>query len=102
MRCWIAVALLLGLPALALFADDKPKPKAEKKPVETFTDADKAGPDYAIQGEYVAEHNGNKVGVQVIADGDGQFTIKGYKGGLPGDGWDGEGIKQGKAKTEDG
>src|SRR5262249_19234571 len=78
------------------------KPKAEKKPIEAFTDVAKAGPDFAIQGEYVAEHNGNKVGVQVIAEGDGAFHVKGYKGGLPGDGWDGQGIKEGKAKTENG
>src|SRR5262245_31410265 len=102
MRKLIAALFLFGLPALVLVADDKPKSKAEKKPIEAFTDAARAGPDYSIQGEYVAEHNGNKVGVHVIAEGDGAYHVKGYKGGLPGDGWDGQGTKEGKAKTENG
>ncbi len=52
---------------------------------EVFTDASKAGPDYAIQGEYA----GDGWGVQVIALGDATFRAVLHKRGLPGDGWDG-------------
>lgn len=51
------------------------------------TDPAKAGRDYAIQGEYVGEIAGQKWGGQVLALGDGKFQGIGYKGGLPGEGW---------------
>ena len=50
-------------------------------------------PAFLAQGEYVGEAtdpdgNTKKIGVQVIALGDGKFHSVGYIGGLPGDGWD--------------
>jgi hypothetical protein len=56
-----------------------------------FTDAEKAGIDYKLQGEYVGElksDQGNrKIAVQVVALGDRRFRAVAYLDGLPGDGW---------------
>ena len=55
------------------------------------TDPAKADADFAYQGEYVGdvEREGvrGKVGVQIVALGNGKFLGVGYFGGLPGDGW---------------
>lgn len=63
-------------------------------------------PDYAIQGEYTGEVSVNgspvKIGVQLIARGDGKFDGRGYHGGLPGDGWEGTDPVKGSAVREDG
>lgn len=56
-----------------------------------FTDPAKAGIDYDLQGEYAGTvQSGDedlKIGVQIIALGDGNFQAVGFIGGLPGDGW---------------
>jgi hypothetical protein len=74
----IALAAMT-LPLLA--ADDGP----------TYLTPNEAGPDYVIQGEYLGEldaDNGRgQWGAQVIALGEGKFTLVGYEGGLPGEGW---------------
>ena len=83
----IRPSLLLVLclfPASAPAADlpkEKAKPKTE---AETFLDPEKAGPDYAEQGEYSNDWGG----AQVIALGNGNFRLVIYPGGLPGAGWD--------------
>lgn len=86
-------ALLIFAPALAS-ADP------------TFTDPAKAGPDFAVQGEYVGavktDSGDQKYGSQVVARGDGKFHLVGYRGGLPGDGWDKMDKTEADAKTEDG
>src|SRR5687768_11430880 len=49
---------------------------------KTFTNPTDAGPDFAVQGEYI----GPGVAAQVIATGGGTFHIVGFSGNLPGAG----------------
>ena len=64
----LTVALAFALPLYTRAADD------------TFIEPDQAGPDFAVQGEYVGEN----CGAQVIALGGGKFHIVGWGKGLPG------------------
>lgn len=93
----------LALAALFLIAAGSCARAAESS--AAFTNPEKAGPDFKIQGEYLGELNDergtNKLGMQVIALGDGEFQAVAYLGGLPGDGWSrGDRKSVGEGKIE--
>lgn len=91
----VTFAIVTMIMGAVSFADDKKS--------ATFTDGKQAGKDFQIQGEYLAVQEENKIGIQVIALGDGKFSFVAYPGGLPGDGWSRgmESIK-GKGELKDG
>src|SRR5262245_59630223 len=94
MRRMLLLAALLCFP-LAHLADE---PNAKR-----VTDPAKAGPDFAVQGEYLGETSAKtKLGAEVIARGDGKFEVNFLPGGLRGEGGDYSKHVAATAKTEDG
>jgi hypothetical protein len=79
--------LLVVTSALATCLGAASKHKETTDPAEAQKD-----PDFAIQGEYrgeglLSDQSPTKIGAQVIALSQGEFTVVVYRGGLPGDGW---------------
>ena len=93
MKCYwlggLATFALLGLLADGHALQEKKQP-VKKKPQAVFTDAAKAGIDYALQGEFAGTVGTKKFGAQVIALGNDKFEVNFLPGGLPGAGWDGK------------
>ncbi len=85
----LSVALVCGL-ALASTAVEAKGP--------SYTDPKKTDADFAFQGEYTGKLGDLKMGIQVIALGEGKFHAVSFVGGLPGDGWDGK--KKGESSGE--
>ncbi|MEZ6046730.1 MAG: DUF1080 domain-containing protein [Planctomycetaceae bacterium] len=78
---------------------------ADEKRKIAFLDAESAGVDFTYQGEYAGEaempEGKIKLGMQLIARGEGEFEAVAYKGGLPGEGWDGSEVSNGTGKMMD-
>src|SRR5689334_16482423 len=71
-RCLVCSIFCLSLAPWTAAAQVAATPEAAAK-----------DPDFALQGEYA----GTQVGVQVVAQGKGEFLAVVYTGGLPGAGW---------------
>jgi len=104
----IATSIIVVSMLVSASANDNEKPgQAKRSRAETAaTDIAMAGPDFALQGEYVGEIKGHdkpiKCGAQIIALGNGRFHAVGYYGGLPGDGWDEKSRVEADGQIEDG
>ena len=103
---FLLLTVLVLTESQSAFADDDgSKDAKQKEPRKVFTSPEDAGDDYPLQGEYsgtIKSGSGDiKIGVQVIALGDGNFRAVAYPGGLPGDGWKKELLKyQAEAKRD--
>jgi hypothetical protein len=84
MRRFLLCSLLLAALAMTELGGQ------EKKAPDTFVDPEKAGPEFAIQGEYEGAIGREKFAAQIIAMGGGKFDAFLLPGGLPGAGWDGK------------
>jgi hypothetical protein len=93
---------ILNLPSLLLVASSMAASVNAEDATRTYTDPANADADYMVQGEYSGTLAGEKIGVQVIALGDGAFDLVSYGGGLPGDGWDRETRFKANGLTKDG
>lgn len=72
---------------------------------QSYVDPAQTDADFPLQGEYVGKLTNPsgasaKIGLQVIALGEGKFRAGLYLGGLPGDGWVGNEIKRGEASRD--
>jgi hypothetical protein len=86
LRALLLACLCLSVPFAGAYQEKKDPPK---KPVDVFTSAAEAGPDFKVQGEYEGEVPGKgKLGAQVVALGGGKFDVYFLSGGLPGAGWE--------------
>ena len=100
--------LCVGFAVSALPADDKAdkKPKKPKPKNSAAVKPEQADADFAVQGEYsgeiIEDEEKVKLGVQIVALGDGKFRAVAYPGGLPGDGWNGKEKIRAEGQTKDG
>lgn len=95
----VRLASLAGLVLLFGLAADAVS--QQKKNPDTFTDPKEAGVEFQVQGEYIGTIGGkDKLGVEVVAKGNGNYVVNFVPGGLRGAGGDQDKIVVAAAKTE--
>ncbi len=94
--CWllgVSLVCAVSTPAWGQSKASQEKPKPKNTKPAAYTSEAEAGLDYNLQGEYGGMISGGyrrkRVGLQVVALGDGKFRAVEFVGGLPGDGWNG-------------
>jgi hypothetical protein len=87
------------LPLTAAAQTSAPVPSKKPAPAKVHVNPASTDEDFPFQGEYEGGDGEDKIGVQVIALGDGEFEAVWYQGGLPGAGWDGERAKVRRTKA---
>ncbi|CAN5300663.1 hypothetical protein BH11PLA2_BH11PLA2_30270 [soil metagenome] len=96
------LSLLFLTPLVALAQDKKPDAKkSDEKKLPRIAIYDPAklkdDTDFKTQGEYLTDSmSDQKLGVHAFASGDGTFTVRQMRGGLPGAGWDKPKVDDGK------
>jgi hypothetical protein len=104
-RPLVAGLFAAGILLAAVLPGATAQPKKKERIAFADPKAVAKDPDFAIQGEYEGtltfKGKEEKVGVQVIANGQGEFTVKALRGGLPGAGWDQKGVETFTAKRGD-
>ena len=101
-RCSFDFRFVLALAALHSLSPSARLLAEQGTPEIKTQHVDEAGPDFHVQGEYIGSlkvaADAELFGLQVIARGEGKFDARGYRGGLPGAGWDGseKWVYQGK------
>ena len=82
-------AVVLWIVSFGIAVLPSPVAAQVKPPVLAITDSAKAGPDFAVQGEYAGKMRDEAFAIQVVALGKGEFDAVLCPGGLPGVGWTG-------------
>ncbi len=80
----LSVAVLVAAMSGSLLAQEK---KNEYVSIDEVKAVAEDYRDFQIQGEYLWQVGEKTFAAQCIADGDGKFTVVGFPGGFPGQGW---------------
>lgn len=102
-RCYLTLAIVLCWPPQStLSAAETPKLRAAREAAFAALEPQEAGPEFAIQGEYLgATKDTNQTwAAQVSSLGRGNFRVVLLRGGLPGAGWDGQNKFDGSGRSD--